>query len=84
MGMMTGCKTKKPVDTLTTDLDSSDSAMSDTSGDGLPRWNWKNLFEPGSKYGLQTVRFDYDNSRCALMPWRRCATTPTRSSRSPA
>jgi len=63
MGMMTGCKTKKPVDTLTTDLDSSDSAMSDTSGDGLPQMELeKLLFEPGSKYGLQTVRFDYDSS----------------------
>lgn len=63
MGMMTGCKTKKPIDTLTTDLDSSDSAMSDTSGDGLPQMELeKLLFEPGSKYGLQTIRFDYDSS----------------------
>lgn len=63
MGMMTGCKTKKPIDTLTTDLDSSDSAMSDTSGDGLPQMELeKLLFEPGSKYGLQTVHFDYDSS----------------------
>ncbi len=63
MGMMTGCKTKKPIDTLTTDLDGSADAMGDTSGDGLPGLDQESLlFEPGSKYGLQTVYFDYDSS----------------------
>lgn len=63
MGMMTGCKTKKPIEPLTTDLDNSADAMGDTSGDGLPNLDQGALsFEPGSKYGLQTVFFDYDSS----------------------
>ena len=62
MGLMTGCK-HRPIDTLTTDLDSNSGAMGDTSGDGMPDMDLENLlFEPGSKYGLQTVYFDYDSS----------------------
>ena len=66
MGMMSGCQRKKPLDTLTTDLDDSDrfySGADSGSGDGLPQMELERLlFEPGSQYGLQTVYFDYDSS----------------------
>ncbi|MBW7862867.1 MAG: peptidoglycan-associated lipoprotein Pal [Candidatus Hydrogenedens sp.] len=57
---MAGCKkTPKPV--LTTDIDTT--GVETTTGDGQPNLDLENLlFEPGSKYGLQTVYFDYDSS----------------------
>jgi peptidoglycan-associated lipoprotein len=64
MGMMTGCKHRKPVEALTTDLNDTDQAANAKgAGDGLPQMELeKLLFEPGSKYGLQTIQFDYDSS----------------------
>jgi len=55
-----GCKKNKPP--LTTDVTPS-TTNETTSGDGLPGVNQEDLlFEPGSKYGLQTVQFDYNSS----------------------
>jgi peptidoglycan-associated lipoprotein len=64
MGMMSGCKHKKPIEVLDTNLDDNglDSDIN-KSGDGLPTVDLNNLqFESGSKYGLQTVLFDYNSS----------------------
>jgi peptidoglycan-associated lipoprotein len=59
---MTGCKHKKPAP-LNTDV----TSVEKTSGDGQPELDLsKLLFEKGSKYGLQTVMFDFDSS--ALRP----------------
>lgn len=64
VGIGAGCQRKKPIETLTTDLDDSDRYTSGSgTGDGLPNMDLERLlFEPGSKYGLQTVYFDYDSS----------------------
>ncbi|OQC08857.1 MAG: Outer membrane lipoprotein Omp16 precursor [Candidatus Hydrogenedentes bacterium ADurb.Bin101] len=64
LGMFAGCKTAPPIDVLTTDLEGDDSSAAGSgSGDGLPPVDLENLlFEPGSKYGLQTVYFDYNSS----------------------
>ncbi len=64
VGMLSGCKTKPPIDVLTTDLEDSEPIeVSTGSGDGLPQMELERLlFEPGSQYGLQTVYFDYDSS----------------------
>ncbi len=63
ISMLGGCKTAPPID-VTTDLDSDDSsATAGGSGEGLPEVDLESLlFEPGSKYGLQTVYFDYNSS----------------------
>jgi len=64
VGMASGCKRKSPP--LNTDLTST-SGMETTSGEGQPNLDLERLlFEPGSKYGLQTVYFDFDSS--ALRP----------------
>lgn len=61
VGMMAGCQRKKPLDTFT-DLDDSSLGTERTTGDGLPDMDLESLlFEPGSKYGLQTVYFDYNS-----------------------
>jgi len=68
MGMMTGCKSKKPIEPLDPGFD-NDRASNETTttGDGLPDVHLADLiFDPGSKYGLQTVYFDYDSN--ALRP----------------
>lgn len=63
-GMSSGCKRKSPP--LNTDLTSS-TPMETTTVEGQPNLDLERLlFEPGSKYGLQTVYFDYDSS--ALRP----------------
>ena len=60
---MTGCKHKKPAP-LNTDMTKK---VESTSGEGQPNVDLsKLLFEKGSKYGLQTVMFDFDSS--ALRP----------------
>lgn len=63
-GMGTGCKSKRPIDPLTTDLTDGDGySPESTTGDGLPQMELERLlFEPGSQYGLQTAFFDYDSS----------------------
>ena len=56
---MTGCKHKKPAP-LNTDMTNK---VENTSGEGQPNVDLsKLLFEKGSKYGLQTVFFDFDSS----------------------
>jgi len=64
MGMMTGCKSKKPIQPIDPGYDNSLSGNeTTTTGDGLPNMELeKLLFEPGSKYGLQTVYFDYNSN----------------------
>lgn len=53
-----GCKKNKPP--LTTDVTPTTET---TSGDGQPDVDLESLlFEPGSKYGLQKVQFDYNSS----------------------
>ncbi len=60
---MTGCKHKKPAP-LNTD---TGTKVEQTTGEGQPEVDLsKLLFEKGSKYGLQTVLFDFDSS--ALRP----------------
>lgn len=55
-----GCKKNKPP--LTTDVTPS-TTNETTSGDGQPDVDLESLlWEKGSKYGLQTVYFDYDSS----------------------
>lgn len=62
VGMMSGCQRKKPLDTFTNLDDSSGYGNERTTGDGLPDVDLESLlFEPGSKYGLQTVYFDYNS-----------------------
>jgi len=69
MGMMAGCKSKRPIEPMDPGFDANQTGNeSTTPGDGLPT-NLeleRLLFEPGSKYGLQTVYFDYDSN--ALRP----------------
>jgi peptidoglycan-associated lipoprotein len=64
LGMMTGCKSKRPIETLDSGFDSDLSGSeTTTTGDGLPNLELERLlFEPGSQYGLQTVYFDYDSN----------------------
>lgn len=53
-----GCKKNKPP--LTTDV--TPSTTETTSGDGQPDVDLESLlWEKGSKYGLQTVQFDYNS-----------------------
>ncbi len=60
---MTGCKHKKPAPLNTEPA----NKVENTSGEGQPNVDLsKLLFEKGSKYGLQTVMFDFDSS--ALRP----------------
>lgn len=59
LGMTAGCKRKTPP--LDTNM-GDNTAVEQTSGDGLPGLDENMLFEPGSKYGLQTVMFDFDSS----------------------
>jgi peptidoglycan-associated lipoprotein len=60
---MTGCKHKKPAPLNTEGA----NKVEKTSGEGQPEVDLsKLLFEKGSKYGLQTVMFDFDSS--ALRP----------------
>ncbi|HNZ47940.1 MAG TPA: peptidoglycan-associated lipoprotein Pal [Candidatus Hydrogenedentes bacterium] len=62
VGMMAGCQRKKPLDTFTNLDDQSGLGSERTTGDGLPGMDLESLlFEPGSKYGLQTVYFDYNS-----------------------
>lgn len=64
MGMMAGCKSKRPIETLDPGFDDDLSGSeTTTTGDGLPNLELERLlFEPGSQYGLQTVYFDYDSN----------------------
>lgn len=55
---MAGCKSKKE-----TPLNTDTNKVENTSGEGQPDVDLaKLLFEKGSKYGLQTVLFDFDSS----------------------
>jgi peptidoglycan-associated lipoprotein len=66
---MAGCKHKKPLNTgFDKGAGGASTAGSGLGGDssstgGLSNFDQGNTtFEPGSKYGLQTVHFDYDSS----------------------
>lgn len=63
-GITTGCKSKRPIETLDPGFDDDlTTTETTTTGDGLPDMNLENLlFEPGSQYGLQTIYFDYDSN----------------------
>jgi peptidoglycan-associated lipoprotein len=67
---MAGCKHKKPLNTgfetgagAGASSGSGFGGNSDGSSTGLPGFNQDiTNFEPGGKYGLETIHFDYDSS----------------------